>query len=655
MRTTRIALVLLLCLAGARLGAATEHVVLLLDGSSEMWSPLGQDDPRFVELRNALYGLAVDTPSTRDKERMVALRTMAGAGKPETADACAETALVLPFGTPEPLEWGRAIADLAPRGRRPLVAAIRAAVHDLKEISGTRRIALVTSGADECHEDVAAAIAELAEADPPIELRIVGLGLDSATATAASAVAGTRNVTDATKLAAALEWAVGLDPRRSSGTRQVQVSVAPPDIGGADAELILETSGDVAAASGRLREGTAHLRVAPGRYDPVLKTEARQVELSGLVIRDQTDNQLSLRLTSGPAVSLAVIPEQPLAGDLVAFEIWGGPARSGWLSVAKRGARLGSYLVRAPAAPGQRLVEIRLPDEPTALDAHFLVDAAPGVLESLGRIEFESEPPVVVVSSAQSAENGTPFRIEWSGEIPSGSEVAIAPAGGPAFDAAVCSMIPTGIGATTVTAPPRPDRYVIYLLSPWDHVLGKQPLEVFEVLATLAAASTAAAGGELEVEWAGPDDPQDFLSIARSDAAGDEYLTWTPTASGAPAHLAIPTHGGRYEVRYVRGLDGAILAKQSLEVVEEELRIEAPDVADPGTRFEVRVTGTPNPGDFVAVARTGADLRDFLDFAFVDSQTTASLAAPFDPGRYEVRYVSAAESRIVASSPLVVR
>jgi Ca-activated chloride channel family protein len=110
-----------------------------------------------------------------------------------------------------------------------------------------------------------------------------------------------------------------------------------------------------------------------------------------------------------------------------------------------------------------------------------------------------------------------------------------------------------------------------------------------------------------------------------------------------------------YEVRYVRGLDGAVLAKQSLEVVEEEVRIEAPPVAGPGTRFEVRVTGVPGPGDFVAVARTDAGLDDFLDFAFVDSQTTTSLAAPFEPGRYEVRYVSAAGPRIVAASPLTVR
>ena len=132
-------------------------------------------------------------------------------------------------------------------------------------------------------------------------------------------------------------------------------------------------------------------------------------------------------------------------------------------------------------------------------------------------------------------------------------------------------------------------------------------------------------------------------------------MTWSATANGNPAHLQTPSAVGSYEVRYVRSLDGAVLARRSLDVVETEVELHVPKSVAAGTRFRVRWTGTARPGDYLAVAEVGSDVRDSLDFSFASSGGPLTLAAPFEPGEYEVRYISGADLDIVESEPLTVR
>jgi Ca-activated chloride channel family protein len=105
----------------------------------------------------------------------------------------------------------------------------------------------------------------------------------------------------------------------------------------------------------------------------------------------------------------------------------------------------------------------------------------------------------------------------------------------------------------------------------------------------------------------------------------------------------------------VRASDGALLAREPLAVVAAAVSLQVPPVVKVGTRFDVEWRGTPGKGDFLAVAREGADTRRFLDWSFTTLGSPLSLAAPFKPGRFEVRYVSGEDQEIVARAPLTVR
>lgn len=88
-------------------------------------------------------------------------------------------------------------------------------------------------------------------------------------------------------------------------------------------------------------------------------------------------------------------------------------------------------------------------------------------------------------------------------------------------------------------------------------------------------------------------------------------------------------------------------------VSAEDVRLEAPETIAPGERFEVRWQGPDAPGDFIAVAGPGTAPSGFLDYARTSRGNPATLEAP-TAGDYEVRYVSAAALRVLASAPLTV-
>ncbi|MEJ2189951.1 MAG: hypothetical protein P8Y93_11195, partial [Acidobacteriota bacterium] len=157
------------------------------------------------------------------------------------------------------------------------------------------------------------------------------------------------------------------------------------------------------------------------------------------------------------------------------------------------------------------------------------------------------------------------------------------------------------------------------------------------------------------VDWEGPDGTHDFVAISAVDAPSEEYLDFSLTTVGPSVSLRAPDREGRYELRYVRSSDGEVLTREEIAVVAAAVSLEAPKKVDAGSRFTVTWSGTSSEGDFVALAPEGSKPRRHLDFAFTSQGHTLSLAAPFKPGRYEVRYISASGGQVLARVPLRVR
>ena len=59
------------------------------------------------------------------------------------------------------------------------------------------------------------------------------------------------------------------------------------------------------------------------------------------------------------------------------------------------------------------------------------------------------------------------------------------------------------------------------------------------------------AGAPVEVVWSGPDNEDDYISVAESGTDDDAYVHYTRTRNGSPLTVRVPDTPGDYEVRYV--------------------------------------------------------------------------------------------------------
>jgi Ca-activated chloride channel family protein len=650
------ALLTLLAVAGMLLAApfcaAVERVEIVLDASAGMWNHLEGGQPHFVAVREALQDY-VAAAAQRQGRPEVALRIVGGGSSLIGDDWCSDTRLVLAFGVVDSTSCREGLADLVPSGGLPLVYGLDQAVSDLGD-APDRRIVIITSGTDQCHRDVIAAIKDILASRPPIEIRIIGLGLDRDLANAATLLAPTRNLFDPAALPDALKWALQPADTRPAVARQVQIrlELGASPLTSATLELTDPTGSERGYAA--LENGRANVQLTPGRYRARIQVEDRPaIELAGLVIGG-TDQIIDIGLSDAPPVTLDVDPQEPLAGGDVYVGFWGAPSGTTWVELAVPDTAFGSYLTRAAAHTGRGEVALNLPDSASELEARFIFEPKPGVSQLLGVLRFNSQYPKARLESPEKVENGKPITISWTGPGHPGDHITVTRGGADGTDHTICRPTTRDTGSITTPAPAEAGDYVITYRSARGTVLDRRPLEVFEVLATLGGPDSAAPEEALAIPWTGPDAAQDFVSIAPPGAAEDDYVRWIPTREGNPARLRAPSEPGSYEVRYVRAADNAVLARRVLEVVETPVELHVPNSVAAGTRFHVRFSGTTRPGDYLTVAEVGSGALDSLDFSFVATGGALTLAAPFEPGQFEVRYISGSDHRIVDAVPLAV-
>ncbi|MGC4028120.1 MAG: hypothetical protein QM696_04515 [Steroidobacteraceae bacterium] len=178
--------------------------------------------------------------------------------------------------------------------------------------------------------------------------------------------------------------------------------------------------------------------------------------------------------------------------------------------------------------------------------------------------------------------------------------------------------------------------------------------------------ATAPAGTTINVRWTGPNGPGDYITVVRQGARQADYLDYRETGGERkplnPVSLMLPAQTGAYEVRYVRGTPRAVLATVPYEVTAATATIEGPASLAPESRFEVAWQGPNGRGDWVTIVAAGAAARTYA--SYVDAlngrtsdptgRRTATLVAPKEPGRYELRYVQQG-TQVIGSQPIDVR
>jgi hypothetical protein len=215
-----------------------------------------------------------------------------------------------------------------------------------------------------------------------------------------------------------------------------------------------------------------------------------------------------------------------------------------------------------------------------------------------------------------------------------------------------------------LTAPAEPGIYEIrYFSYNNGEALARVPLEVTAGQVSLMTPSKIRAGSVLEFDWRGPDAPGDLLFIAKPDMANNSYYTSDrqrhAIRKGSPATLVVPADEGDYEIRYFSYNNAMVLASKPLEVLAAEVKLSAPETVSPGAHMKFPWQGPNAPGDLLFVVQPDRPQNEYPTSDRQRHRTSegpvAELVAPAKPGRYEIRYFSFANGKVLSVQSLTVQ
>lgn len=197
-------------------------------------------------------------------------------------------------------------------------------------------------------------------------------------------------------------------------------------------------------------------------------------------------------------------------------------------------------------------------------------------------------------------------------------------------------------GEAELRAPDAIGPYELRFVSEAGRTLASAEFTVTEVTAGVSAPERAGAGTEFDIDWTGPANEGDYITIVEPGTPerrhGDyEYVEDT----GGSVTMRAPDEAGTWEVRYVSGGDAATLAHTRLEVDSPEASLDPPASVTAGSAFAVAWTGPDSEGDYVTIVEPGTPEGRHGVYEYVeDTGGSVMMRAPDEAGTWELRYIS---------------
>lgn len=173
--------------------------------------------------------------------------------------------------------------------------------------------------------------------------------------------------------------------------------------------------------------------------------------------------------------------------------------------------------------------------------------------------------------------------------------------------------------------------------------------------ATLDAPAQATIGSTISVRWTGPGEQYDQIAVTVPGAAdGDKPINTASITSGKnPLPLVMPETPGRYQLRYISRASKAVIGRASIEAVDVETRLGAPERAQAGATIDIEWTGPGNSYEQIQLFPIGApgDAKA-LTQATILGRSPVRLHLPETSGEFELRYLTRLSKRILARRPI---
>jgi Ca-activated chloride channel family protein len=271
--------------------------------------------------------------------------------------------------------------------------------------------------------------------------------------------------------------------------------------------------------------------------------------------------------------------------------------------------------------------------------------------------------PRATLTPAQSRVQATGIvAVDWTGPNEPGDYLVIAPKGQGQAEPETRHYSWTRDGTPLMLrVPATAGTYEIrYVLARAGRPIGRADLTVLPVTATLDAAPDVTAGSLISVRWTGPRAPASWIGIVPAGAAPGDYINGGfayVEEAASPLQLTTPATPGRYELRFIEGVDNTILATRPINITAATATLRGPDTGMAGSAVTIEFTpADAAKGSFISIIAPGADADAYIHGSWENAEGgNVTIHLPPAAGTYELRYVlvAAGASSVIARQSII--
>lgn len=557
MRTRFSSLVLFFILGVLAASAHADDAILVLDASGSMWGQI--DGKSKVEIARSVIGELLDKLPADRRLGLVAY------GHRREAD-CNDIEEIVPVGT-DRVAIRNSVNKLDFKGRTPLSAAVKFAAEKLGYRTQRATVILVSDGIETCGVDPCALGRALEDAGVDFTAHVIGFGLTSdkesaglrclAEATGGRYIAA-RNAGD---LIAALTATVAAPSATPVAAEVAHVTLRATDLAGGPeiTEGLTWTIGSTAGAAiyEKTGAGVVDTEIPPGVYD--VKVVRQADGLSGkapLDARAGATRTVTIPLEVDLAATLAITPPDAApAGSTVAVA-WTGPDRAGdYVTVVKAGEDAFAYLSYQDTSRGSPST-LTMPAETGDYEIRYILMQPRRVLAA---VPYKVTSVDAALTVPPTAVAGSEIEIAWTGPNYHGDWLTIVKPD--STEATYNDYIDADGQDRKLWMPVDAGDYEIRYVQAGRKILARAPIAVTPANADITAPDSVVAGTTFPIDWTGPDNHGDWLTIIVPDAPVTAYGSYVDADRGRPSTLTAPSSAGTYQLRYVLGGKKVIAAR----------------------------------------------------------------------------------------------
>ena len=345
-------------------------------------------------------------------------------------------------------------------------------------------------------------------------------------------------------------------------------------------------------------------------------------------------------------VALDLTPRPPVAGSTVKVTYSGAPAgENNWVAVALKAAPDSEYLDTQTAKGASSAVDLNLPDDTSEYELRYYLSNPDGSSRVIGRsTPFTPVHVAASVSGPASAVAGSQITVKWTGPSNPSDYVTVVKKGAPEGSYLDYKYTRDGNPLTLTVPLEAGDFELRYSSDAGARTLASAPITLKPGSYSLTAPATATSGSTLSVNWSGPNNGGEYVTVVRKDAPVGTYTTYFYTRDGNPGKLKLPTEPGEYELRYSteRSSPNPTLYSLPLTIAAPSgaaaYSLQAPASVTGGAQVQVKWGGPNNSGDYVTVVKAGDPVGTYTQYFYTRDGNPGTLKMPFAPGDYELRY-----------------